>query len=221
MPLHPQSFRTETMQWNAFEREMAQRAEAHITALGLTNPKQIFLAAREEIYATYQEHWQCTRKQCDGATIIKISVMTTHSCLLKHRSFCGLLYTFGYSMLGAVSIIEQLVQLDVVIDDIRFSPRSRVHRWRQPYLRNWLGNQYIHLPALGNMHYNDDQDIELADPVAGVPQVLQQLQVGKHVALMCVCKEYEECHRRNVAELILEQLPDVIVVPFPSLESYV
>lgn len=221
MPVHSQSLFTETTQWKAYEHQLAAHAEAHVAALHLTDPEQIFLVAREEIYAAYQEHWQCTRKQCDGATIIKTSVMTVHSCLLKHRSSCGLLYTFGYSMPGAVSMIEQLVQLDVIINDIRFSPRSRVHRWRQPHLRNWLGDRYVHIPALGNIHYNDDQDIELADPTAGVPQVLQQLRTGKHVALMCVCKEHEECHRHAVAERILEQLPDVILLPFPSLESYV
>lgn len=146
--------------------------------------------------------------------------MTTHSYLSK-QSPCGLLYTFGYGMLGASVLIEQLVELGVAIYDIRFSPRSRVHKWRKPYLREWLGDNYLHLPALGNVNYNQpDLDIELADPVTGVPLVAQPLRGGKHIALMCVCKEHEECHRSDAADEILKQIPEAILIPFPALEHY-
>ena len=215
-----QTLAPEAEQWRAFEREMAEQAEAHIAALQLTDPQEIYMTAREEIYAVYQERLGRTRKQCDPATIIETSVMTTHSYLSKQSPY-GLLYTFGYSMLGAGAIIEQLVEMGVTIYDIRFSPRSRVHKWRKPYLSEWLGDKYLHLPALGNIHYNDPgEDIELADPAAGVPLVVQPLQVGKHVALMCICKEHDECHRSDAADEVLVHIPDAILIPFPSLENY-
>jgi len=210
----------EAEQWKAFECEMAERAEARIAALNLADPKQVYLTAREEIYIAYQERWGRTRKQCDSATIIETSVMTTHSYLSKQSPY-GLLYTFGYGMLGASVIIEQLVELGVAIYDIRFSPRSRVHKWRKPYLREWLGDSYRHLPALGNVNYNQPgQNIELADPATGVPLVAQPLREGKHIALMCVCKEHDECHRSDAADEVLKQISDAILIPFPALEHH-
>lgn len=204
--------------WQAFEREMARQAEDRLVALKLTDPKQVYLMARETIYAVYQERWECTRKQCDPATIFETSVMATHAYLSK-RSPYGLLYTLGYAALGASPTIEQLVELGVTIYDIRFSPRSRVHKWRKPNLRDWLGDRYVHLPALGNVYYNQpEQGFLLAEPVVGVPVVAQQLQAGNHVALMCVCKEHEGCHRGEAAEMILAHLPNVILVPLPSFE---
>lgn len=208
----------EAEQWKAFESEMAARAEMHIAALNLTDPREVYLTAREEIILAYRERWGCTRKHCDLATIIETSVMTTHLYLSKQSPY-GLLYTFGYGMLGASVIIEQLVELGVAIYDIRFSPRSRVHKWRKPYLREWLGDSYHHLPALGNVNYNQSgQDIELADPTTGVPLVAQPLREGKHIAFMCVCKEHEGCHRSDAADEILKSIPEAILVPFPALE---
>jgi hypothetical protein len=218
LPITHRTLSPEAVQWRAFEREMAERAEARIATLQLSDPQEIYLAAREEIYAAYQERWHRMRKRCDAATIIETSVQATHSYLAK-QSTHGLLYTFGYGMLGAGPIIEQLVELGVKIYDIRFSPRSRVHKWRKPFLREWLGDYYVHLPALGNIHYNDpSQGIELADPATGVPLVVQPLRQGQHVALMCVCKEHDGCHRSDAADEILKQIPDAILVPFPSLE---
>lgn len=210
---------TEAEQWRVFERAMAERAEAHVTALQLTNPHHVYMNVREVIYAAYQERWGCTRRECDQATILETSVMATHSYLAKQSPY-GLLYTFGYSMLGAGAIIEQLVELGVTIYDIRFSPRSRVHKWRKPYLRNWLGESYVHLPALGNIHYNEPgRDRELADPAFGVPLIIQPLREGKHVGLMCVCKDHDECHRSDAADEILTLFPDALLVPIPSLEQ--
>ena len=215
-----QSLRLEEDQWRAFERAMAERAEAYVAAMQLTYPQHVYMNVREVIYIAYQERWGCTRRECDQATILETSVMATHSYLAKQSPY-GLLYTFGYGMPGAGAIIEQLVELGVTIYDIRFSPRSRVHKWRKPYLRDWLGDSYVHLPALGNIHYNEpDLDRELADPATGVPLVVQPLREGKHVALMCVCKEHDECHRSDAADEVLVHIPDAILIPFPSLENY-
>lgn len=214
----PQAPSPEAEQWRAFEREMAEWAEAHIVASQLTDPLEIYTTAREAIYAAYQEGWGCTRKECDLAAIIETSVLATHSYLSQQSPY-GLLYTFGYGMLGAGVMIEQLVELGVTIYDIRFSPRSRVHKWRKPFLGDWLKESYVHLPALGNIHYNEpSQGIELADPATGVPLVVQPLREGKHVALMCVCKEHEECHRSTAADEILKQIPEALLLHFPALE---
>lgn len=215
-PTH-QTISPEAEQWRSFEREMAEKS---IAALQLNDPQKIYLAACEEVYAAYQERWHRTRKQYDVATILEISVQATHTSLAKRSSY-GLLYTLGYGMFGAGPIIEQLVKLGVIIYDIRFSPRSRVHRWRKPFLQNWLKDSYIHLPELGNIHYTQPGlGIELADPATGVPLIVQPLREGRHIALMCVCKEHGTCHRRIAAHEVLKQIPEAILVPFPALESF-
>jgi uncharacterized protein (DUF488 family) len=146
--------------------------------------------------------------------------MATHAYLSKQSPY-GLLYTFGYGMSGAGVLIKQLVEIGVAIYDIRYSPRSRVHKWRKSFLEEWLSDSYRHLPALGNVNYNQSGlAIELADPTAGVPLVAQPLRRGQHIALMCVCKEHEECHRSDVADEILKQIPEAILLPFPALEHY-
>ncbi len=218
--LDPRTHSLEAEQWKAFEREMATRAEAHVTALQLIDPEQIYFTLREDIYTAYQERWHRTRKQCDPATIIETCVMAMHSYLSKQSSY-GLLYTFGYSALGATPLIEQLVELNVAIYDIRFSARSRSHKWRKPYLKEWLGDRYHHLPELGNIHFDEPgSGIELADPTTGVPLVMQLLLEKKHVALMCVCKDHDECHRSDAANEIVAHIPDALLIPFPSLENY-
>lgn len=216
--IQAQKLLLEAEQWRAFKREMAERAEAHITTLQLTNPEEIYFTVREVIYTAYQELRGCTRKACDLATIVETTVLTLHSYLSKQSPY-GLLYSFGYSMLRASLLIEQLVELGVIIYDIRFSPRSRVHKWRKPYLSEWLGNHYVHLPEFGNIHYNEPAlGVKLAEPAVGVSLIAQPLREGKHVALMCVCKEHDECHRSIAADEILKEIPEALLVPFPSSE---
>lgn len=49
------------------------------------------------------------------------------------------------------------------------------------------------------------------DPAA-VRSVVELLQTGVNVAVMCVCADVSTCHRRVVAELALEQLRGLAVI---------
>jgi uncharacterized protein (DUF488 family) len=125
----------------------------------------------------------------------------------------GMLYTLGYSATGAVRLVEHLVALDVTIVDIRLRADSVRPLWERGTLSAWLGKYYWHQPALGNMNYaRHGQPIMLADPEVGLPKLVLHLAQGESLALLCVCAEVEQCHRRLVADLVQARLPGLRVI---------
>lgn len=110
------------------------------------------------------------------------------------------LYTFGYSGRRPEELLALAEQLDAIITDIRFSPRSRVPQWSGGRLVRFLGDRYCHLPALGNRNYKGGP-MELVDPETGIAQVADLL-AHQPVVLLCVCADVERCHRRLAAEAI-------------------
>ncbi|GIK37881.1 MAG: hypothetical protein BroJett011_17140 [Chloroflexota bacterium] len=111
------------------------------------------------------------------------------------------LYTFGYSGKQPDELLALVEQLDAVVADIRFSPRSRIPQWNGGRLAQLLGDRYHHLPALGNRNYKDGP-VEIVDLEAGLPQVADLL-VHQPVILLCVCADIQHCHRRLAAEAIV------------------
>ena len=63
------------------------------------------------------------------------------------------LYTYGYSGRTPHKLQTLAKQLEAVVADIRFSPRSRIPDWSGGRLQKLLGDRYRHLPALGNRNY--------------------------------------------------------------------
>jgi uncharacterized protein (DUF488 family) len=110
------------------------------------------------------------------------------------------LYTFGYNGQQPEKLLALAEQLDTVVADIRFSPRSRVPHWNGGRLAKLLGGRYHHLPVLGNRHYKGGP-VEIVDLEAGLAQVADLL-AHQPIILLCVCAQVERCHRRLVAEAI-------------------
>lgn len=111
------------------------------------------------------------------------------------------LYTFGYSGQQPEDLLALAEQLDAVVADIRFSPRSRIPQWNGGRLAKLLGDRYHHLPALGNRNYKGGP-VEIVDLEAGLAQVADLL-VHQPVILLCVCADIQHCHRRLAAETIV------------------
>jgi uncharacterized protein (DUF488 family) len=87
--------------------------------------------------------------------------------------------------------------------DIRHAPASTWPDWTQRALLQRYGPGYVHLPALGNLHYRDHRlPIVLADAPAGVRQVVRSVYGGRRCLLLCACKDYRTCHREIVARLL-------------------
>ena len=194
------------------------RTAAEILLQGDTDadvdPQEILSVACDSVVIAFEKRAGRTPEEADQRLVIPAAIAAAHAYLLQHTTHgSGLLYTFGYTDVCADEVIEQLVALDVVIVDIRYSPNSRVAKWRQAQLQERLGEQYLHVQALGNVNYNrPGAPIHLFQSESGVSLVGERLQRGQHLALMCMCREVEECHRLEAARKVQEQLPDVIVV---------
>lgn len=111
------------------------------------------------------------------------------------------LYHFGYSGQDVHALKAWLEAHDGRLIDIRMKPSARDPRWRQAYLAKHLGPHYRHVPALGNVNFRGGP-IELADPEAGLAALRAWLQDGQTLVVMCICRDYQVCHRRTVAEVL-------------------
>lgn len=113
------------------------------------------------------------------------------------------LYTLGYTGTKPEHILIKAQQLGAMVVDCRFSPRSRAPQWTRKQLSELLGQNYRHIPALGNVNYKGDGPIVISNPAFRVPQVELYLK-SQSVILLCVCKEFCTCHRAVVANLVKE-----------------
>lgn len=111
------------------------------------------------------------------------------------------IYTYGYSGRTPHELQTRAEQLEAVVADIRFSPRSRIPDWSGGRLQKLLGDRYRHLPALGNRNYRGGP-VEFVDLATGVVEVGELLR-QQPVILLCVCADVQRCHRLPAAEAIV------------------
>lgn len=114
------------------------------------------------------------------------------------------LYTFGYAGTDPKALQRTAATLDAIIADIRFKPASRDPRWRQPYLQKLLGDDYVHVDALGNRNYKGGP-IDLVDVPAAITEVGALLE-RRSVILICVCADLQRCHRLTASEQMRDAL---------------
>jgi len=177
------------------------------------NPRELLTATTDLVVIEFGKHVGRFPGEADQRLVIPAAIAATHAYLLQQANEFGLLYTFGYTDVCSDAVIEQLVALDVLIVDIRYSPGSRVAKWRQAQLQERLGDHYLHVQALGNVNYNQPgAPIHLFQSENGVNLVGERLQRGQHLALMCMCREVEECHRLEAARKVQEQFPALKVI---------
>ncbi len=119
------------------------------------------------------------------------------------------IYTYGYTGATPADLKAYIDELDAYLIDVRYSPRSRVPQWRQEALRDLVGltehgrARYRHIIELGNANYNSDGPIELYAPAAGLREIAPYL-AARPCILLCGCADWRSCHRRVVADLIVE-----------------
>lgn len=114
-------------------------------------------------------------------------------------------YHFGYQGHKPEDLLAECRRLGAILLDIRYAPYSRWQAgWQRKSLQLLFGPDYLHVPQLGNINYKNGLPIEIADMEAGLSIVFEQLK-SRPVVLMCVCREFERCHRRLVAEELEER----------------
>lgn len=119
-----------------------------------------------------------------------------------------MLETIGYTEKDAEARIATfLARPRSGLVDIRLVPWCGwSEQWRKrELLAAYSSRQYIHLPGFGNVNYNQPgQPIVLQAPEKHLAVVVKALRRG--AALLCGCKDYEQCHRKTVYKLIMAEL---------------
>ena len=116
-------------------------------------------------------------------------------------------FTIGYSGLWVGDLVRWAERQEVIVVDVRFSPRSRRPEWCKSRLMDRLGARYLWMgETFGNKEYRSlDRDAcDLADPVRGVRIAARLLQT-RSICLLCLEANHWACHRAEVADLISEE----------------
>jgi uncharacterized protein (DUF488 family) len=134
------------------------------------------------------------------------------------------LVTVGYEGRTAAELVSAVAEAGVdVLADVRLTPLSRKPGLSKRRLADALaavGIEYLHLPALGNPRDNRDA-FRQGDPgsrarfqdLLGAPHAqLALAELGaraqdERVALLCVERDADCCHRRLVTEHLLSRDP--------------
>jgi len=127
------------------------------------------------------------------------------------------IYTLGYGKKPLAEIRALAEQLNALVVDVRYSPRSRKPEYNKSGFERVLNESYVHVPELGNLNYKNGGPIEIADYEEGVMRAVTFAEArGKSaIILMCVCWNPVTCHRTTVAERM--QADGFTVLPLPAL----
>jgi len=109
--------------------------------------------------------------------------------------------------------VEERVQQEAMVLDIRMKPRSRYYpRWNRKRLEARFGLQnYDHLELLGNVNYRfPDRPIHLQKSGEGLLWLLIYLQ-RRNVIVLCGCPHSTGCHRDTVCRLLRQSFPTLSI----------
>ena len=110
------------------------------------------------------------------------------------------IYGLGYSGRKLDDLVRLADELDALVVDVRFSPRSRNPEWSKKSLTSALGSSYHHLNDFGNRDFKGD-GIDIVNYERGKAWLET---TRKNIILMCVCKNPTTCHRST----LLKRLAD-------------
>lgn len=110
------------------------------------------------------------------------------------------IYTVGYLGWKQPELIAALRRLNGLLVDIRFTPWSRNPQWIKANLEKLLGNDYVHIKALGNAEHKTG-GMRIFNYDMGVAFIASNADV-RPIVLMCACKDNESCHREVVAKML-------------------
>lgn len=118
----------------------------------------------------------------------------------------GVVVEWGYTG-HKIGELEALLKQHApcMLFDVRFSPRSRNPVWIGARMKEHFGKLYYHAMGFGNLNYRGGP-IQLCNPTTEIANVRKCLEHGKTVILMCACPDYNQCHRKVVAELLQSKL---------------
>lgn len=124
----------------------------------------------------------------------------------------GQVYTLGYAAPGARERLEALMRDPrVLLVDIRYAARSRWYpAWNKKALKVRWGGRYTHEQRLGNVNYrHKGTPLQLLNPEQSLAGAVLLLRRGHSLVLLCACANEETCHRKLVADLIMQRLKEL------------
>ncbi len=140
----------------------------------------------------------------------------------------GSIYSIGYEGTTPEALVERLAQRGVsLLVDVRLTPVSRRPGFSRRALSAALamaGISYVHEPLLGNPAANREA-YRGGDPAArrnmrerlengGLRAVEKLVEEARHrpVAVLCVERESDRCHRRVITDMARELAPGLEIV---------
>lgn len=141
----------------------------------------------------------------------------------------GRIYSVGYEGFTAPALVERLVgnKIETLVD-VRLNPSSRKPGFSRKSLTESLSNAgiaYVHEPDLGNPADNrdsfrkgDGQDGRLRMRArlenGSGPALLRLIDRAKaeRVAVLCVERDRDRCHRQVITDMAQELAPEVQIL---------
>ena len=146
-----------------------------------------------------------------------------------HATMAGRIYSVGYEGMSVGALVDRLSGADVTtLVDVRMTPSSRRPGWSRKALTASLeaaGLEYVHEKALGNPPDNRDS-FRTGDGEIGrrrMREILSNgsseaidrligLADGNRIAVLCVERERQRCHRQVITDMVRERDPSIEVV---------
>ncbi len=121
----------------------------------------------------------------------------------------GRVATIGYHQPQAWQIVTRMIcEQDWHLVDIRYNRRSYLDKWSGSSLRRHFRSSYHAMPELGDVNQLAPANpIQLLDPATGLAKVTTWVEAGIDCLLVCVCPDWQHCHRRLVATLLQQVSP--------------
>jgi hypothetical protein len=91
------------------------------------------------------------------------------------------------------------INLNAVVVDSRYSPRSRVAHWNMDALWALLSERYVWCKDFGNPTFREGR-ITLRDPGYGLDSLLSL--PSDNFIILCACADGQTCHRKQVGEYL-------------------
>jgi uncharacterized protein (DUF488 family) len=145
------------------------------------------------------------------------------------RRVAGRIYSVGYEGLTVDGLVERLTGARVaVVVDVRLNPSSRKPGFSRRRLSDRLaeaGIGYVHEKELGNPPDNRES-FRTGDGTEGRTRLRSILMNGhgdalarvvtlasqQRIAVLCVEREHHRCHREVIADMVVEQNPDIEIL---------
>jgi uncharacterized protein (DUF488 family) len=120
-------------------------------------------------------------------------------------------YQVGYTGVSVHAFTQTVKRLNAVVIDVRLSPFGRPD-FSKHSLTQLLGSRYVHVPDFGNLNYRGPGPTKLKNFERGFQTIENLVRSGRTLIFMCACRDYSQCHRKDVCEAITRRT-GIVSVP--------